>query len=95
MCIRDRYTVLQTAEHLGVQEALISELNSWVALSDLQTAAAPGKGSIVKVRQGAFIYGTEKKFAAFVYDDEWIVSEVRGNRAAVSYTHLDVYKRQE
>ena len=40
-------------------------------------------GSAVKVKPGAHIYGTRKRFASFVYEDIWIVRSIEGDRAVI------------
>lgn len=41
------------------------------------------KGSVVRVKKDAKIYRQNGKFASFVYQMAWIVSEVRGDRAVI------------
>lgn len=40
-------------------------------------------GATVMIRKGANIYGTTKRFAAFVYDRKYKVVEIHGNRVVV------------
>ena len=41
------------------------------------------KGDRVKVKPGAKVYGKSYGLASFVYDDIWIVSQVKGDRAVI------------
>lgn len=40
-------------------------------------------GSVVKIRDGAYMYGTTRKLASWVYPLEWIVLQVKGERVVV------------
>ena len=64
-----------------------SNVYGWVNASDIEGATTEAKtikvGSKVKVKSGAKIYGKASKFASFVYNDTWIVSEIKGSRAVI------------
>ena len=40
-------------------------------------------GSVVKIRSGAYMYGTTRKLSSWVYPLEWIVLQVKGKRVIV------------
>lgn len=40
-------------------------------------------GSIVKVRRGAYMYGTTRKLSSFVYDESWVVLQIKGRRVVI------------
>ena len=41
------------------------------------------KGSVVKLKDGAYMYGTSRKLSKWVYPLEWIVLQVKGERVVV------------
>ena len=41
------------------------------------------KGSVVKIKDGAYMYGTSRKLSKWVYPLEWIVLQVKGERVVV------------
>lgn len=84
-----KHTVKRIQKNKGVQEALLSEIQSWIAVSSLQLvsggAAKPkiiGLGSKVKIRVGAKDYNG-KSVAGFVYNGVYTVDELNGNRAVL------------
>lgn len=40
-------------------------------------------GSIVKIRNGAYMYGTTRKLSSWVYPLEWVVLQIKGERVIV------------
>ena len=40
-------------------------------------------GSVVKIKNGAYMYGTTKKLASWVYPLEWVVLQVKGERVVI------------
>lgn len=41
------------------------------------------KGSVVKIREGAYMFETKRKLSSWIYPLEWIVLQVKGDRVVV------------
>lgn len=52
-------------------------------LAQRKNSPAAVPGSVVRIKPGARVYGKSYGFASFVYDTEWIVKEVNGDRAVI------------
>ena len=60
-------------------------ITGWVALDYTKKVEAIifNKGDKVKVKSGAVVYGTNKKFSSFVYKTIYQIIEISGNRAVI------------
>ena len=66
----------------GTVQKIVNQLVSGSS-AGIKPAEIIKKGSIVKVKQGAKIYGKTSTFASFVYNDTWIVSQITGDRVVI------------
>lgn len=48
-----------------------------------QTSKKINVGSIVKIRRGAYMYGTTRKLSSWVYDENWVVLQIKGQRVVI------------
>jgi hypothetical protein len=82
-----QHTIVRVQTNNSVSEALLREINSWVAVSSLSLTSAPTgsitAGSRVRVRNGASNFNGGA-VAAFVYQDTWIVREINGDRVVIN-----------
>jgi N-acetylmuramoyl-L-alanine amidase len=51
--------------------------------SKVETPKEIKVGSIVKIRNGAYMYGTTRKLSSWVYPLEWVVLQVKGRKVIV------------
>lgn len=82
-----KHTVAKIQTNGGVSEALLKEINSWVAVSSLKLATATAAKAVtvgckVKVKKGAKSY-TGQSIAEFVYNNVYKVDELNGKRAVL------------
>lgn len=92
-----QHTVKKVQTNSGIKEALLSEINSWVAVSSLTvvsggtTAAATPKavtkGCKVKVKKGAKSY-EGVAVASFVYNNVYTVDALNGARAVLGKSSI-------
>ena len=70
--------------HLVAVSGSGSNVYGWVDASQISVIRDRIEaGSAVKIKPGAYIYGTERRFAPFVYEDIWIVRSISGDRAVL------------
>ena len=85
-----KHTVAKVQTNNGVSEALLKEINSWVAVAYLSVETtkttnkkAVTKGCKVKVKKGAKSYSGQK-VASFIYNNVYTVDELKGKRAVLN-----------
>ena len=86
-CAPKKHTVKRIQTNKGTKEALLSEIQSWVALAALSKVAAGTnkpvtKGCRVKIKNGARTFNG-KWVAPFVYKKVYTVDELKGKRAVL------------
>lgn len=93
-----QHTVKKVQTNSGIKEALLSEINSWVAVSSLTVVSGGAtattattkkvtKGCKVKVKKGAKSYDGVA-VASFIYNNVYTVDELVGSRAVLGKSSI-------
>ena len=97
MCIRDRakkYEASETEDISQIKEALAKESTAAMAETTKKNTTKKGKKGAIDVKDGTY-KGSANGYGGKVTVNVTVSKKTMTAIDAVSYTHLDVYKRQE
>lgn len=64
-------------------DSFLKGLNETKEETKAETKGTIKVGSIVKIKNGAYMYGTTRKLSSWVYPLEWVVLQIKGERVVV------------